>query len=199
MRLFFYYITHSFLNTIKKLLKTWVAIFVVLMICGGIMGSIFKDKAKTRTSETSVETTADDPSGETDEDKDSEADDEITLEFSFGDRIKNFMKTNNLTSANIVDIAISALFLLILATNVANSKSSGKLFQPADVTMLFASPLKPQSVLMFRLTCTLGMSFFLSLFMLYQIPNLMNGAGLGLWGALSCVVVYTLIDHVQAR
>ena len=197
MRLFFYYITHSFLNTIKKLLKTWVAIFVVLMICGGlfggIMGSIFKDKAKTRTSETSVETTADDPSGETDEDKDSEADDEITLEFSFGDRIKNFMKTNNLTSANIVDIAISALFLLILATNVANSKSSGKLFQPADVTMLFASPLKPQSVLMFRLTCTLGMSFFLSLFMLYQIPNLMNGAGLGLWGALSCVVVYMLI------
>ena len=127
MRLFFYYITHSFLNTIKKLLKTWVAIFVVLMICGGlfggIMGSIFKDKAKTRTSETSVETTADDPSGETDEDKDSEADDEITLEFSFGDRIKNFMKTNNLTSANIVDIAISALFLLILATNVANSKT----------------------------------------------------------------------------
>ena len=38
MRLFFYYVTHSLLNTIKKLLKTWVAIFVVLMIFGGLVG-----------------------------------------------------------------------------------------------------------------------------------------------------------------
>ena len=46
MRLFFYYVTHSFLNTIKKLLKTWVAIFVVLMICGGLFGGIRSEERR---------------------------------------------------------------------------------------------------------------------------------------------------------
>ena len=40
MRLFFYYFTHTLLNTVKKLMKTWVAIIVVMMIFGCLMGLI---------------------------------------------------------------------------------------------------------------------------------------------------------------
>ena len=187
MRLFFYYVTHSLFNTIKKLLKTWVAIFLVVMIggalIGGVMGTVisFLDKEP----ETTVETTVD---GE-----EISSDDVIfegEVEFGF---FEGTIKKYGLKSENIVDIAISAIFLLLLATNVINAKSSGKIFLPADVPMLFASPIKPQSVLMFRLTCSLGTSFILSLFMLYQIPNLTINAGLSLWGAISIVIVYMLI------
>ena len=192
MRLFFYYVTHSLLNTIKKLLKTWVAIFVVLMIFGGLVGGFMGmiisslDKDSDNTVAVNVIDDEDGTLTVTDDE------DEVIYEgkFSF---ISDTMKKYDLKSEDIVDFAISAIFLLLLATNVINSKSSGKIFLPADVPMLFASPLKPQSVLMFRLTCSLGTSLILSLFMLYQIPNLTINAGLSLWGAVSIVIVYMLI------
>ncbi len=191
MRLFFYYVTHSLLNTIKKLLKTWVAIFVVLMIFGGLvggfMGMIMSSLDKDSDNTVAVNVIEDDGTVTVTDD-----DEEIIYEgkFSF---ISDTMKKYDLKSEDIVDFAISAIFLLLLATNVINSKSSGKIFLPADVPMLFASPVKPQSVLMFRLTCSLGTSFILSLFMIYQIPNLTINAGLSLWGAISIVIVYMLI------
>jgi predicted PurR-regulated permease PerM len=40
MRLFAYYVFHSVLNTLKKLLKTWVAVFLVLCVAGGLLGCI---------------------------------------------------------------------------------------------------------------------------------------------------------------
>lgn len=186
MRLFLYYAVHSVLNALKKLLKTWVAVFIVLMIggalIGGIIGIIVKATANT-------EDTSPDTAVEQTEDGEEE---EVELEVSFGGGFSGFLKENDLETVNVVDFVISVAFLFILATTVANSKSSGKLFMPADVPMLFASPMRPQSVLMFRLMCSLGTSFFVSLFMLYQIPNLMNGAKLSFWGAMSCVLVYML-------
>ena len=44
MRLFFYYVTHSLFNTIKKLMKTWVAFILIVMVFGmavGFIASIF--------------------------------------------------------------------------------------------------------------------------------------------------------------
>ena len=40
MRLFIYYAVHSFLNTLKKLLKTWVAVFLVLAVGGAVIGGV---------------------------------------------------------------------------------------------------------------------------------------------------------------
>lgn len=187
MRLFFYYVTHSLLNTLKKLLKTWVAIFIVLMIGGGLIGGIMGTVISylENEPETTVETTAEGEGTPADEDVIFEA--EIDSGF-----FEENMAKYGIKSENIVDIAISAVFLLLLATNVINSKSSGKIFMPADVPMLFASPIKPQSVLMFRLTCSLGTSLIFSLFMLYQVPNLTLNVGLSLWGAISIVIVYML-------
>lgn len=191
MRLFAYYVFHSVLNTLKKLLKTWVAVFLVLCVAGGLLGGIIgtvisfvedQNEAKVE----SVEEEDEDDADEADDD-----DDEMS--FSFTADLEKYMKEYDLTPANIVDFCISAVFFLVLATNVSNAQNSGKIFLPADVPMMFASPLKPQSVLLFRLTCTLGSSFFVSLFMIFQMPNLMINAGLGFWGALSCIVVYMLI------
>jgi len=189
MRLFCYYAFHSVLNTLKKLLKTWVAVFLVLCVGGALIGGIIGTVISTIDDENEArqEQTIDDE----DKDADTEDADEDELEFSMFTEIGKFLDEHELTTSNVVDFVISVLFLVIIATNVANAKSSGKIFQPADVPMLFASPIKPQSVMMFRLTCSLGSSFMVSLFMLYQIPNLMQ-AGIGIWGAVSCIVVYML-------
>jgi len=191
MRLFFYYVSHSLLNTLKKLLKTWVAVFLVLAVGGAVIGGIFGliASAVIKEDEPEQNTTI----SITEEGEETDDDAEIHLEFSLGNEISAKMKEYGVSTVDVVDLVISVLFLVVLATNVVNAKSSGKIFQPADVPMLFASPLRPQSVLMFRLLCTLGSSIFVSFFMLYQVPNLMNGAKLGFWGALSCIVVYMLI------
>jgi hypothetical protein len=84
MRLFLYYATHSLLNTLKKLFKTWVAIFLVFMIggslIGGIVGTVISktaDGLKNTTKETLEE--VEQPG---DEDGDQVIDDE-DLEFEF--------------------------------------------------------------------------------------------------------------------
>ena len=192
MRLFFYYASHSLLNTIKKVMKTWVALILVFIVFGcmmGFVGSLFdKKKGSSEPDQTSVVELQDgEGPGE-----------EISLEDAVSEQAAKskfaaFMGEHDLTKEMIVDIAISAIFLLVLATNILNSQNSSKIFLPADVPMLFSSPMKPQSVLMFRLLCTLGSSLLVSLFMLFQLPNLTINAGLPMWGAVSLVIVYAMI------
>lgn len=189
MRLFFYYFTHTLLNTVKKLMKTWVAIIVVMMIFGclmGLIGSVISSMKEPDTVGNTVatESVEDDEEIILDDDIDSAIDEW---------RFSRIMERYNLTKEQVIDLAISALFLLLLATNILNAQNSSKIFLPADVPMLFASPMKPQSVLMFRLISTLGTSLFISLFMLFQLPNLIMNIGLGVWGAISLVIVYAMI------
>ena len=195
MRLFLYYASHSLLNTLRKVMKTWVAFILIVIVFGGAVGlvtSLFtkNDKSDTEPAESVISSVL-----EQDEDGPGE---EITLEDaasgSFAkSKIGQMMQKYNITKEQIVDLVISAVFLLVLATNILSAQNSSKIFLPADVPMLFASPMRPQSVLMFRLLCTLGTSLIVSLFMLFQIPNLTINAGLTMWGAISCIIVYAMI------
>ena len=191
MRLFFYYASHSLLNTLRKVMKTWVALILVFIVFGcmiGFVGGLFdKKNGSEEPDETSIIEVDENGPGE-----------EIGLEDAISEKTAKskfaaFMNEHGLTKEMIVDLAISAVFLLILATNILNSQNSSKIFLPADVPMLFSSPMKPQSVLMFRLLCTLGTSLLVSLFMLFQLPNLTINAGLSMWGAVSLVIVYAMI------
>ena len=188
MRLFLYYFAHTFLNTLKKLMKTWVAIILIMMVFGAVIGFagsfLARGSKNTEPSETSV----------TEELSEDDEEIEIDIDSAMDKwRFSNIMARYDITREQVIDLAISAVFLLILATNIINSQNSSKIFLPADVPMLFASPMKPQSVLMFRLISTLGTSLFISLFMLFQLPNLIVNIGLGTWAAISLVIVYALI------
>ena len=184
MRLFFFYFTRTLLNTIKKLMKTWVAIILIMMLFGiviGFAGSLLdRNDRNKEPSETSV----------TEEVTEDEEEIELNLDEW---RFSNILKKYDISKEQVIDLAISAVFLLLLATNILNAQNSSKIFLPADVPMLFASPMKPQSVLMFRLLNTLGTSLFVSLFMLFQLPNLIVNVGLSVWAAISLVIVYALI------
>jgi len=159
------------------------------MIFGGLVGGIagiVASKFEER-SDTSIETT-DEDDGINASGEDSDV---VEIEAETGSFTK-YMDKYGIKTVNIADMAISLLLMLIFASNIVTAKSSGKIFMPADVPMLFSAPIKPQSVLMFRLLSTLGTSFVFSLFMLYQIPNLVINAGFTIWGALSIVIIYIL-------
>ena len=194
MRLFLFYFSRTLLNTIKKLMKTWVAIILIMMVFGAVIGFassfLFRDGKDSDTEETTV-TDVVTEDGEEDGTEDGEI--EIDIDSKLDEwRFKNVMAKYNITKEQVIDFVISAIFLLILATNIINAQNSSKIFLPADVPMLFSSPLKPQSVLMFRLISTLGTSLIISLFMLFQLPNLIINIGLGTWTAVSLVIVYAM-------
>ena len=184
MRLFFYYTFHTFINTIKKVLKTWVAVMLACLVVGVLIGlgisaispKSDKDKDKKDT-EVSVVVGED---GETVVSPDGTEETSAKKH-----KLPGFLTERGKTANDLVGLIISAVFFLTLAMNISNAKSSGKIFKPADVPMLFASPMKPQSVLMFRLIGTPAMSLFLSIYMLFQLPNLIYNAGFTTWGAIS--------------
>lgn len=194
MRLFLYYVSHSLFNTLRKLMKTWVAFIVIALVFGTVVGLVarfFDKKEKKDSTEPSGTSIVQVDNGEG-------PGEEISVEDAVSgnlakSKIGQMMEEYNITKEQIVDLVISAVFLLVLATNIINAQNSSKIFLPADVPMLFSTPMRPQSVLMFRLLCTLGSSLFISLFMLFQIPNLTHGVGLSLWGAVSIIIVYSLI------
>ena len=170
MRLFVYYAVHSVINTIKKLFKTWLAIILVCMVFGGVVGGIagmiFSDDEEEITQE--VETSEEETE---------------TL---------NFIEARGFEKNDFVDMIVSLGFLGLVAFNVLNAKNSGNLFKPGDVVMLFASPLKPQSVMMFRLMGSIGMSILISIYMIFQVPNLILNVGLTTWGAFAIIVAFGL-------
>ncbi|MBR5417713.1 MAG: putative ABC exporter domain-containing protein [Clostridiales bacterium] len=183
MKLFWYYTWHSFVNTIKKVMKTWVAVMLACLLIGLLIGfgiSLIspKDKDEDKKEDTESSIVMNEDGEEVTEEDDSKE--------------MSFLEERGKTKADLVDLIVSGVVLLALAYNVATADKSGKIFKPADVPMLFASPMKPQSVLMFRLIGTLAASLMLSLYMLFQLPNLIYNAKLGMWGAISLIVVYAL-------
>ena len=179
MRLFLYYTVHTFVNTIKKVMKTWVAIMLACLIVGGIIGLVI-----------STVIPDEDESGEKVEQTISAV---LGNEDKEGEESQDFLESRGKTKTDMVDLIVTAVFLLTLAMNVMTSKKSGRIFQPADVPCLFASPMKPQSVLMFRLISQLAASLFVTVYMLFQLPNLIYNLNFGVWGAVSMIIAYGLM------
>ena len=78
--------------------------------------------------------------------------------------------------------------LLLIYTGVKSGMKQGSdIFLMADVNFLFTAPMKPQSVLLFRLTFQMLAIFAGTIYLLFQIPNLVINLGLPL-GA--CLIIY---------
>ena len=176
MKLFAYYALHTFKNQIKKLFKTWVLIFIVVCIVlggliGGVLGLVLGDDEPLPDGDISQTEVVEAP-----EDWD---DFEITLDDAM--------------ISNIIELVAGGIVLaLIVFTALGADKNGSGIFLPADVSLLFASPMKPQSVLMFRLTTRLGMAVLGSVYLLFQIPNLVMNFGLNIWAALALLPAWCL-------
>lgn len=177
MRLFAYYALHSIVNTLKKLLKTWIAVFLAVCVLIGVVGGIFAsslekaEKKKKAAENVSTEL-------------------QVTEEAADTEAKQGFTEAHGITKEQMVEGIIAVVVLAWLLLQIANADGASKIFKPADVTLLFSSPMKPQSVMLFRLLSSMGVIMFASVYMLAQIPNLVVNAGLSTWGAISLVICY---------
>lgn len=179
MRLFTYYVLHTFKNALRKLLKTWVLIFLVVCFAVGIGIGIFASF---------LEDSAEEPLPE------DPAQEEIIdgPDIEYGEEESGF-DAIGIETGDLIELIAGGIILAVFVFFALSADRNGsKIFLPADVNLLFASPMKPQSVLMFRLTMQLGMAILGSAYMLFQIPNLVLNAGLSIWAALSLVAAWCL-------
>ncbi|MBQ8356826.1 MAG: hypothetical protein IJX39_03350 [Clostridia bacterium] len=183
MRLILYYMTRAVKNQIKKLFRTWVAIFLVVCIGIGFLfglgaaglASLFEEDIPEEEYEEVL--------------PEEEAAEEWTL-------------TEEQTNG-IVELAVGAIVLFVLAFSVALAdKNGGSIFLMADVNLLFPAPMKPQSVLLFRLIMQAGTSIIATIYLLFQIPNLVLNLGLGagtvfaMLGAWLLLMIYAKLISV---
>ena len=170
MRLFFYFTCHSFLNGLKKIFKSWVIIFILACaLIGGLIGfgaATISDMAE---------------SGEEEQIEEVE-EEEHTLESELG-----------ISKLDAAELAAALVVLLIFSVQALSADTNGsKIFQPADVPLLFASPMQPQSVLLFRLGTQLGTAVLFGLYLLFQVPNMVVNFGMSLRAALSVILALAL-------
>ena len=173
MKLFGYYAWHSFINQVRKMLKTWVLIFILAcMLIGGLIGggaAKLSSVAEARQEEAGIQ-------------EPQEEEEQPTL----AERL-------DVTGNDLLELAAGAVILGILIYNILSADTNGsKIFLPADVNLLFSSPMQPQSVLMFRLMTKLGTFIFLGFYLLLQLPNLILNLGMSVWGALALIAVWCL-------
>ena len=85
--------------------------------------------------------------------------------------------------------AITLVLVLLLLGMGAHSgvKKGSDIFLMADVNFLFTSPMKPQSVLLFRLTFQMLAVVTGSLYLLFQIPNMVLNLDVPLE---ACLIIY---------
>lgn len=181
MRLFAYYAIHTFINTLKKLFKTWIAIvFVAIILFGVVVGLIaatFADRIEEEM-----------PSA--DEAIYQLAESGLTEEMSSE---PTFYEKAGVTKQEFTELVISGIIIFILLLNIANTKSASSIFKPGDVSILFSSPLKPQTVMMFRLFSSLGLQIVFSIYMLLQLPNLIVNLELSAWGAVAVFLSWVIL------
>ncbi len=187
MRLLGYYMFHSFVNQMRKLFKTWVLIF--LLVCGlvgGLIGfgvatleDVAENQASVSVSE-EYEEVADEETGEEDSNaEDTGEDDAIGFAAPEGGVWSEL--TGSLTTEGLIEFFAGVIILAVFLFEMFSADKNGsKIFLPADVNLLFASPMKPQSVLLFRLMMQLGMIVLLTVYLLLEIPTLMIDFGLNL-------------------
>lgn len=170
MRLFGYYAWHSFVNQLRKLFKTWVLIFLVICMAVGALIGVGAAML-------------DDASGE----------DEEIVESEITPEEPGAMEQLGIEPEEIVELVVGGIILVVFVFQaISADKNGSKIFLPADVNLLFSSPMKPQSVLLFRLMMQLGTSILASVYLLFQLPNLVLNLGLSIWVALAMIATWCL-------
>lgn len=196
MRLTLYYFFHTFKNQLRKIFRTWVAIFLLVCIVGGmaigigvgVVGSLISDRRGGSEEAEQTEENVDD--GENTEES-------ISL-FSFDTAVPQERRT-----AAIAELAVGAVVLLVFSLAVLTADKSGSsVFLMADVNLLFPAPMKPQSVLLFRYLMQTAASIAATIYLVFQIPNLTHriggtaAVGFSMMGAWVLLLVYSKLFSV---
>jgi hypothetical protein len=172
MNLTLYYLSHTILNGIKKIFRTWVAFFLIFIVIMGLLGGVAGFSIGHVVEQNQTETYEETGSKEYEEEVTQEVEDGRAGIFQNEDAKKALLALPLLI--------ILATFLYAIYTA---DKSGVEIFNMADVNFLFTAPLHPTSVLLFRMNMQMGAKVIASIYLLFQIPNLVN-AGVSIPKAL---------------
>lgn len=177
MRLFLYYTLHSFKNQIKKLFRTWVLIFLlVCMLIGGVVGGVIGFFSEELDEPTVEEPSVEEPL------PDGEFEDFPPLDID-AEKIR----------LEIDGIASIIIIVLLLLNFVAADKNGSAIFTMPDVNLLFKAPMKPQSVLLFKLTTQILITVLSFIYIIFQVPLLAVSLGLGVFSAISIILGFIIL------
>lgn len=177
MRLFGYYAWHSFVGQIKKIFRTWVIIFMLVCVAGGGGAGLLAGMTADKVEDTQIAREKENPK---------EADKEKPT-----DSFQKIMRSSGLKGREFLYVFTAAGVIILLLFFMGSADAGGKIFLPADVSLLFASPMKPQSVLMFRLFARMGTFVFLTLYVV--IMNLQLADMIGMNGFMIVMLVIAWI------
>ena len=158
MRLWGYYALHTFINTIKKIFKSKVMMVILCsFLIGGVVGgsvgfisSLVEDQAQT---ESSVS-------------KDDKTNDPAQME-------EDFMMVHADAIRESIPAATMILLLVVVLWGIyGGSKKGSDFFLMADANILFAAPLKAQTVLMFRLSFQILALLTFTFYLIFQVPSM---------------------------
>ena len=90
-------------------------------------------------------------------------------------------------------IIFAFLLLSFIPSLLRGLKQGGTLFQMNDVNFLFVSPLRPQTILLYAIIRTIGMTLLGGIFILFQSGGLGAAFGLDFGGLLIIFAGYTIV------
>lgn len=164
--MYLYYFSHTLWNSFKRFVRTWAFFMVIVFVT---IGGLLAYAARWYYERLSA------------------------LDELVPQNFMEFFDAGGLTGLNALELGAGLLILGILAIQtIGAEKSASRVFLQADVNLLFASDLSPQTVLSFRLMTTLGLAFAASLLLFFQVPLMMQRYGLGVWAALSLPIAWCL-------
>ena len=167
MRMLLYYFFRSTWNQLKKLVRTWAFIMLIVMVTiGGLVVYAVRWYYQRLS----------------------------TVEGLLPDSFMDFFEIEGLSRLNAAELVVGLLILGVLVIQIIGAeKSVSRLFMQADVNLLFASPLSPQKVLLFRLMNTLGMALAVLAVLFFEIPFFKEHFELSFYGAFSIPLAWLLL------
>lgn len=184
MRMFFYFFFHSAWNQIRSFIRTWAFYLLVgLILVGGLLWYCALWYYR-RLANSNAE-----------------------LPTSMAE----ILQTTGMNGLNILELVAGLLFLGLLVMQIIGAERSvSGMFKHADVNLLFASDLPPQTVLAFRVANTLELPILAGLILAIRLPFLAAKYDLTAYGAVSillawgqmlgfCVLLKILIYELGSR
>ena len=179
MRLWGYYALHTFINTIKKIFKSKVMIVILCsFLIGGVIGgsvgfisSLVEDQAQTESSAS----------------KDDKTNDPTQME-------EDFMMVHADAIRESIPAATMILLLVVVLWGIyGGSKKGSDFFLMADANILFAAPLKAQTVLMFRLSFQMLALLFFTFYLIFQVPSMKLILGLDNFAIIAIFLAWGML------
>ena len=166
MRMFFYYFFRSAWNQLRSFVRTWAFyLFLALIGVGWILWYGLRWYLH-RLAETNGELPTD---------------------------LAEIFEATGLNGLGMLELAAGILILgLLIIQIIGAERSVSALFKHADVNLLFASDLSPQTVLAFRVTNTLELPILAGLLLAVRLPFLAAKYGLTFYGTLSILLAWCL-------